>query len=287
MTPNPDSNNRVQRRTVLRKGATVAGGITLGTGVLSGSVAARTAITEPTVIDEPGHYVVENDFDSRDADPYFYYSDTSIRINASNVTIDGNGHTITGFTPITAADVSNVTIYDMTVDSWDGHAIGIGAADKVTIQNVTARGHLGPAVHVGESSRVSNSTLGGGDNLAWVVECGSNSTVANNTILGADRGSQLGVFLREVAGVRIENNSLEGPFRDPAITLRNADDNTVVNNTVSPSASPIGGGNPTQVGISIDSDSHNNKVIRNDLRGLETPIEDDGQNTRLVANKTE
>lgn len=264
------NNDRVQRRTVLRKGAVAAGGVALGTGVLSGSAAAQTVITEPTIIDEPGHYTLGNDI-SGVLSPHT----SSIVIDASNVTLDGNGYMISGFDgAIDGFSESNITIYNLTASAGD-FAVGVG--NQSTVRNVDARARHGSAISTGESCRIIDCSI---RSERTIVKCGSNSVVQNNTIrrsgeIGAFRGIRLG----NTNDVTVANNTIGTPDNThswrPAIELRNADDNRIVKNSV---------GGDAHTSIKIDSDSNNNHVIRNDLSG---PIEDDGSNTRLVANNIE
>lgn len=82
------SAGRISRRTALQKG-----GIALGSSIIGVSSISGTADAEPTKIDEysgisePGKYVLTDDLTT---------TGNCLGIGASNVTIDGNGHTISG-----------------------------------------------------------------------------------------------------------------------------------------------------------------------------------------------
>lgn len=78
--------DRWRRRTALKSGALV--GCALLAGVPgSRRVAGQTGISECTSLDEPGEYVLEADI-AADGDCF--------TIDAPDVTLRGNGHTISG-----------------------------------------------------------------------------------------------------------------------------------------------------------------------------------------------
>ncbi|HKJ58599.1 MAG TPA: CARDB domain-containing protein, partial [Halobacteriales archaeon] len=132
-----------------------------------GDLPAQTVTVEPaaapapvdlddcTTITEPGVY--------RLADDITLDAATCLVVLASDVVVDGDGHTLDGVSgaaegprtekfglyvaPVApgasaddAANVSNVTVRDLTVAGW-GHGIHLSNADDVTVERVTARGN--------------------------------------------------------------------------------------------------------------------------------------------------
>lgn len=90
-------------------------------------------ITAPTVITEPGYYILQNDIINSD-------TDVCIEIRANDVVLDGQGHTISGIFKYQSIGLkavngySNITIINLTVKWWH---VGIVIYSKNTeIYNV-------------------------------------------------------------------------------------------------------------------------------------------------------
>ena len=112
---------------------------TAGVVLTQPASAAPETLSSCTTIDESGEYALTSDIDAG--------GETCFMITASDVTLDGNGHTITGdggndrtfgvFVNGTNSEVSNVTVTDLSTTQW---FIGYQTRDasNVTITDTTA-----------------------------------------------------------------------------------------------------------------------------------------------------
>lgn len=176
--------------------AAVAGVDGGGVGVTSASAttptttateARPTEITDCTAITEPGTYVLTGDVTNGSATDPRSGLGACVAIRASDVTLRGRDHTLSGGEAGRPGvvgvlvgggeSVSNVTVRNLTVTRW-GAGIAVFAAEDATIRNVSVVGNLGDGVFA-ENAR--NLTIRGG-----VVS-----------------GSNTGAFLRNVSGARI------------------------------------------------------------------------------------
>jgi len=182
--------------------AAVIGGI-LAASPLAAQTFGRTSISRPSVIDSPGSYVLVSDI----ALSANSTADAAIKITASSVTVDLNGHQITGpggllgvgilidgassvtvrnghiaymFIGVRVAGSSNVKLNDLNIRGQD---IGVSApppeigvmiaqsrnveVEDVNISNVG----LGVFVRGGMSggNRIANNTITGGDNGVFAI----------------------------------------------------------------------------------------------------------------------
>ncbi|ESP88028.1 hypothetical protein K933_10769, partial [Candidatus Halobonum tyrrellensis G22] len=113
--------------------------LTAGVAFTGQAAAATQSVSSCTTIDESGTYELTSDVDAG--------GETCFDIRASDVTLDGNGYTVTGaggserafgvFVNGTEASVSNVTVTDVSVNRW---FIGyhVRGASDVTIADTTA-----------------------------------------------------------------------------------------------------------------------------------------------------
>ena len=130
-------------RSILLSTMMVLSVVALGTVGSSGVVAAETELTSCTDITSSGTYVLGADLTKDQTGN----GDACIEITADDVHLDGQGHTVTGGTPIEIPNYgihvngsTNVTVADVTVDGWDeiGHGIRADGATDVTFRDVTA-----------------------------------------------------------------------------------------------------------------------------------------------------
>lgn len=287
-----ESTSRTRRR-ALR----TIGGAVLGVGAV-GTASARSHVTEidsPTVIDEPGTYVVTQDIES-DERP-------AIKIIANRVTLEGNGYEIGN--DVVAVDVRNVTLSDFSAVGFES-AARLQNTNNCTIEQVQTEWgsvrcsgtentiqHCSVEGDIAISISGSNNTLretevpysidvlsvSGSDNTIknnssmWAVDTGTlldgdGHTLQNNGIFGA---ADLGVRLNG-NNMRIEDNEISAS-EGRGISLRNANNNTVVNNEVD--------GYP---GIGLSESTKQNKIIRNRVSG---GITDEGEQNVVRSNITD
>ncbi|MFC3478906.1 right-handed parallel beta-helix repeat-containing protein [Halobacterium litoreum] len=130
---------------------------------------APQAVDSCRVVDEPGQYELVADLDGS-------VDGACLHVRADGVTIDGNGHTVSGSgapdsvgvlvynasrgESVDRADaLSDVVVTDLTVEGWaDGVQIGdiAGTATSATVRNVVVRDNTGSGVDLTE---VENATL--------------------------------------------------------------------------------------------------------------------------------
>lgn len=307
-TGHAGASNRSTRRRALR---TIAG-VLIGTTAV-GTAGARNHVTEidgPTVIDEPGEYVLTEDISSNES--------PVIRIEADRVTLDGNDYTIEtedGDTGIEVIGVTNVTLSALSIGSVRNSFetnIEISNSKNCTVEHTTVRSGIygiecqGDNMTLRHNSalrnyeggitvRGSNNTLQNNEvtyNRDPIVVSGTNNTLRDNTTFAEE-----GIIIRGGRNTLVDNDIEAVNY--PAITLRNSDNNTLTTNEVrSRTNSGIylqSSDNNTvtrnelkdswyESGIVLN-ESNSNTVVRNDIGDAE--IIDNGENNRIHANITD
>lgn len=207
--PHPETSEKFTRRTLLHHGATIAGVFTLGTAIASHPASAQRGIDGCTVITAPGTYVLTQDIEHDGS------GQACIQIRSGNVTLDGQGHTIT-----TSQEDEDRGIY----------VVGSSAIDHiqdVTIQNVEITGFEdGIVVQQTDASSIHDTKItqnaehgitANGDR----IRVGPGNTVTGNTIGIATRGVR-----NEVVGNTVSGNG------DRGIYVRDQSDRAVVTSNV-------------------------------------------------------
>ena len=194
-------------------------GATAGTDTLPAE-SGPTAIDSCTTISESGRYVITRDLTY---DP-FEHGNTCIRVNASDVVVDGQGYTViddaSANAVVVGADerrLSNVTVRNINVgDVYDfTHAVAYEGVDGGAIINVTVRDPVVLALSSNISVRES-TVHGGGVFTATNDPAGRGLTVVNtsgvviagNTFTGSADVGSIGVVGSRNTTIR--NNSLLG-----------------------------------------------------------------------------
>ena len=237
---------------------------TVGAGTATGTLDSSsnndaTEISECQVIDESGHYDLTADLST---------NSTCLRVKAGNVTIDGNGHAITGtdddanavfvrassdpdeFQPTNDVTVSNLTVEHAGV-VWE-------SSDRGTLENATL---LDAEVDLGSmsqgtvvESRLNQSSIEAGlgaDNLTirnnTLVEStvGLGSDVRDSVVSGND-GMHGRVYIHNSDNVTVRDNELEEVYL-----------NAVTNVTIADNRPDDGG----RFGVWIASSGSNNVVV--------------------------
>lgn len=152
--------------------------------------ARATPVDSCTLIDEPGRYVLRaNVTDSE--------RDVCLRIAASDVTVEGNGHAVDGVGAFGSAGVlarpadggrlSNVTVRNVTASGWDD-AIRFVAVDGGRIDGTTVTdSRVGVSIRdVRDASATDVTARGNALHGISVLESGRNLTLADNAVIGND-----------------------------------------------------------------------------------------------------
>ncbi|MDZ7730642.1 MAG: right-handed parallel beta-helix repeat-containing protein [Natrialbaceae archaeon] len=231
--------------------------LTLGA---SGQAAAATTITTCTEINATnapadGHVDLGGDITDSAANP-------CLRINASDIVLDGNGHTIDGTGSGTAVAInpasgrlSNVTVQHLVTTDWR-ESITALQSDNITIVNVTTSpDRTGILIDDGSWIVIRDSTITEGDTTLEFTDV-TDGLVENMTITGF---RSTGVDTSGSANVSVIGSTFrDAPDGNQALRL-NADGGQILNNTVSNLTDDTGG-----TGISVNGDGleiRNNTIV--------------------------
>lgn len=218
---------------------------------------AGTPIDSCTSITEQGRYVLVSDITGDES------VDTCLRVQSSDVVVEGAGNDIEGVGAFGTAGVavespgkrrlSNVTVRNVTVHGWDdgvrvvgvdgGRVVGVTATDdrvgvlllnarNVTLADVVARDNRLRGVSLMEDSadnHVVNTTATGNQFGVHLVEPGAR----NNTLVGnAASGNEFGFVLVAAHGNVLRANEATDN-RIAGVWLASARENTLADNVVS------------------------------------------------------
>ncbi|WP_144060725.1 choice-of-anchor D domain-containing protein [Salinarchaeum sp. Harcht-Bsk1] len=183
-------------------GVLLAVALTTGPAAAAG-VHANGTITDCGTIDQPGGYELAGNV-TNSSDDY------CLQVATSNVTIDGNGHTVDGVDDLTGygvsavgSSVSNVTVRNLTVTNFY-HAGTVEKASDVTFRNLTAtasRDH-GVVIDGGSGVRVTDSAVDGSGSAGVFAVNTANLSLRNATV--TDNAGR-GVSLDAVRNVTIQD----------------------------------------------------------------------------------
>jgi len=154
------------------------------------------------LIDESGHHDLTRNLTA---------DETCVRITASDVVFDGNGHRIAddGAGPVTYAvlvepdaAVTNVTVRNLTTTGW-WNGVFVGNADSVRLADVTVSGTVRSGVRVAGSSRVRlrGLTVREAGESGVRLDRSRDVTVGNATVVG--NGND-GVLVEDTTRTRLE-----------------------------------------------------------------------------------
>ena len=188
--------------------AVVLAGVLAGTTPAIGSAsAAPMEIDSCTTITQPGEYVLTEDITNSNAD-------TCIAIQASDVVLDGQGHTVDGVDDFSADGVvvfgrdgaTNVTVTNLTVTDW-----GTGIVYETTtgdIRNsIAASNSRGVALTFGAGGIVvANTTVRENDQQGFYLQSAQGNRFVNN--MARDNGWAYGSVSELQEGPSV-NNTVE------------------------------------------------------------------------------
>ena len=291
-TPHPVRSVLVAAAAALLITSAVSAGVSLA--AVGTASAAPTGIDECTTIDEAGTYALT-------ADLTMGYERTSpcVRIAASDVTVDGDGHTVeavseTNGPPVLIAGsgtVRNVTVrnVDISVPTVSPAPIDADGVSNSVISNVsaTARGAFVGATDL----RGNNNTVVGVTGTFDIHVTGDHNRVLDSTVYGLDSGglnvtgdgnalwnvSVVGVTELTGANNTVRNSSFDGLYDVPAVTVGGTDavfvDNRVTTTGLeianSTGASIRGNTVTTENYVSVELiDSDDNSLVGNEFSSL-------------------
>lgn len=265
-----------RRRALKATGAT--SGLIFGGLLATNPVAGQISISSCTTIESSGDYVLTQDID--------HQTGRCIIIDADDVTIDGQGHTISGATSenptqrglLYTDGVSNLTIKNITVRDWvEGWGLHLRNVTNLEVTNITALNcTVGATIRRGTEITLTDNTVSncnGGIALAY-PETGTvrNNSITENAAGGmsaygfqdsefvgntiADNGSQ-GLYCDFFSDNKVRNNTLSRNGRD-GLGLKRSDNNLISNNTILDNEHD---------GIDLLYDSSGNRIVGNNVCG--------------------
>ncbi len=223
-----------------------------------GTVDIKIIPTATTTISTPGSYRVV-------ANVTMNAGIVALTVNASNVTIDLGGHTLTGgggafIDGIAASAQSNVTVFGGTITGFSQYGVFVG--DRAHVYDVNVRSCSAGGINVGNDAVVErchatgNNTLGGFAGIrigqsSVVKDCVSSNNVssaASNTY-----GIYLGGSGCRAEGNLCENNTTPGGYAYGIFC--NSVSEHIVNNVCRGNRSTSGTGDAWGIGSVVASDS--------------------------------
>lgn len=235
------------RRRVLKKGALLGATLPATAGLVSG--ATSTEIDSCTTITEPGRYYLTADIGPGS-------DDVCIDIQASNVTLEGQGHEIVGPDSPTGSEigvrihnpasrVGNVTVKNIVVSGWpDG--IQLRDAERCRVADSTAiENGVGVFLSQAEARITSNDLLKNTDGI--FLRDGSQAQIHRNTATSNTTGINLFDSTAEISRNVGKANTYAGIF------LSACSNNRVTNNVVQDNG----------VGIFVTNGARNNDLVKN------------------------
>ncbi|PSP89181.1 hypothetical protein BRC90_05980 [Halobacteriales archaeon QS_4_69_34] len=238
--------------------ALAAGMLLLVIGALvSVSAGAATPIDSCTTIDSPGNYVLAEDVTATDADTDVNFTEdgTCIDVTASDVTIDGAGHTVNqrnapvtgsafetvGIEVESSARLSNVTVTNLVVTGFDRGVLYDRVDDgEVSDANASANGNgvvATSAPGIGLANVTANDS--GGDGLTLVAAAGSTITgatasdngAAGINVTGSPNATLSDSAARNNAGIGIRVDSSRNATLSANAARANGDDGVLLRDT--------------------------------------------------------
>lgn len=193
----------------------VLAGVLTGTTLVIGSAsAAPTEINSCTTITQPGEYVLTGDIANSNAD-------TCIAIQASDVVLNGQGHTVDGVDDFPANGVvvfgrdgaTNVTVTNLTVTDW-GTGIVYETMTGDIRNSIAASNSRGVALTFGAGGVVvANTTVRGNDQQGFYLQSAQGNRFVNN--VARDNGWAYGSVSELQEGPSV-NNTVENLVLDSA-----------------------------------------------------------------------
>ena len=195
------------------------------TGTVRGAGCAT--ISSATVISSPGCYVVSGDVDEHEDGDY-------IRIEASDVVVDGRGHTLAagedggGRAVSVDGSYSNVTVRDLTVTDWDS-AIYVKDVSDATVRDVVGTSNKQTVeFDVVSSGTIDNVTASANTEYGLYVKDTTSTNVVDSE---ADGNGKSGIYV-EGGTVTVDSTSADSNA-EHGILLKGADGSTVTAVTAS------------------------------------------------------
>jgi parallel beta-helix repeat protein len=179
----------------------------LAIGIVAGQQQTNgTEIDSCRTISSPGRYVLTADVRNATVD-------TCLRVAASDVTIDGQGHRVDGVgdfgtTGVRVAGGSNVTVRNVGATDWDDGIRFVDTRRAVAANTTTSRNRVGLSlVSFRDSRAVNNVARSNAVAGVFLVGSSSNNTLRNTT---ASENALVGVQLVEATRTTVVGTVARG-----------------------------------------------------------------------------
>ncbi|WP_254536293.1 right-handed parallel beta-helix repeat-containing protein [Halomarina litorea] len=201
------------------------------TGLPVVAQSSATELSSCTAIDESGEYVLTNDIgDGVGAGNA--PDDACLRVAASDVTIDGNGHTIAGDgskTGVLFEVTSGHRLSDVTVTGWeDGVALSSSSSTTISGATITDNARYGIRAVDATDATLTGSTVSGNE-LGIYYEISADASVVDSDI---SDNRKAGIAAAD-SGVTVRDSTVEangGPGIDGLHTTFTVVETTVADN---------------------------------------------------------
>lgn len=191
---------------------------------------AQAQIFDCTVINSPGNYTLNADIIDSSADP-------CIAITVSDVTLDGQGHTIDGIgaTPSTGilvesnAYLDNIHVSNVILSDWGSSGIRFSKQRTGSIVN-TVVSNSGNCISLGNSSRIAvqgNEVSGCSDGIILFTSS-ENTIESNNAYDNTSQGIRLNFF--NTGNSIVDNVITRSGFY--GLRIHQSNDNQAISNTI-------------------------------------------------------
>ncbi|WP_457754479.1 NosD domain-containing protein [Thermococcus sp.] len=250
--------------------------------------------TLPYEITTPGYYILNVSIS--DFDPTAYGVNYAIKINASNVVLDGAGHTIDGDDSgvdygIYVYSVTNVTVKNIEVTDWY-YGIYYDHAQNGSILNSIANSNqqYGILLEYSDYNVMSNNTANYNSVSGFYLKYSGYNTILNNNASN-NYGATSGIDLYYSNGNSLVDNTISSND-GTGISVANSINNTLVNNLITSNdwGIMLGASSKNSIinntildntwGVYLYSYSNNNTIANNTVNGsiLAIYLEDSSYN---------
>ena len=197
-----------------------------------------TEITSCGIINSSGTYTFSTDILNSSATP-------CLQVTASDVVIDGAGHTLDGAastdgsahkavlvgqTKLEPETIRNVTVKNLTVTDWST-GLYYGKVSDGNIRDNVARGNIAGIQLFGDTANRNHTVAGNKITNATrglAVEGTRNSEFVSNNV----SGNYDGIYLADASGNTIRNNTVSRSTRRAVLLIKSGPDNEFSNVTV-------------------------------------------------------
>jgi len=189
-------------------------------------------VSSCTTIDSAGYYVLTQDISG---------SSTCIRIQASNVILNGRAHSISGpgtgglnygiYVYSSTATLENVSIENIKVANW-ASGVYYDNANNGSIKNINASFNgIGIRLRASSNNKIVNSTISFNSNHGiYLYSSSNNNTIANNNI---SFSNYYGINIQYSSNNSISSNTISNTINGDGIYLLSSSNNTIANNNIS------------------------------------------------------